>query len=73
MEGDKMDSPIQLLENTDQATKQALENVRKGKEKFDRFKKRHILSIWGTIILAASFFVYLYLTFICTLCLVPDC
>lgn len=62
MEGDKMDSPIQLLENTDQATKQALENVRKRKEKFDRFKKRHILSIWATIILAASFLTYLYIT-----------
>ncbi|MGG3470819.1 YpbF family protein [Neobacillus pocheonensis] len=57
-----MDSPIQLLENTDQATKQALENVRKRKEKFDRFKRRHKLSIWGTIILASSFFIYLYVT-----------
>ncbi len=62
MEADKMDSPIQLLENTDQATKQALENVRKRKGKFDRFKKRHILSIWATIILATSFLAYLYIT-----------
>ncbi|MEH7333806.1 YpbF family protein [Neobacillus drentensis] len=57
-----MDSPIQLLENTDQATKQALENVRKRKEKFDKFKRRHNLSIWGTIILATCFFIYLYFT-----------
>lgn len=62
MEGDKMDSPILLLENTDQATKQALENVRKRKEKFDRFKRRHIWSIWGTIIMASIFFAYLYIT-----------
>ncbi|MCM2531790.1 YpbF family protein [Neobacillus pocheonensis] len=57
-----MDSPILLLDNTDQATKQALENVRKRKEKFDRFKRRHNLSIWGTIIMASIFFAYLYLT-----------
>ncbi len=57
-----MDSPIQFLENTDQATKTALENVRKRKEKFDKFKHRHHLSIWGTIILASTFFVYLYMT-----------
>lgn len=62
MVGEHMDSPILLLENTDQATKQALENVRKRKEKFDRFKLRHNLSIWATIILAAIFLTYLYFT-----------
>lgn len=57
-----MDKPILLLENTDQATKQALENVRKRKEKFDRFEKRHLHSIWGTVIIASLFFIYLYFT-----------
>jgi len=57
-----MDEPIRLLKNTDEATKQALENVRKRKAKFDKFTHLHKLSIWGTIILAAIFFVYLYMT-----------
>ena len=36
-----MDSPILLLEHTDEATKQMLENVRKRKQKFDDAKKWH--------------------------------
>ena len=40
-----MDSPILLLEHTDQATKQMLENVRKRKEKFDNTKRWHFFAI----------------------------
>jgi hypothetical protein len=62
MEGDKMDSPIQLLENTDQATKQMLENVRKRKKKFEDTKKWHYFSVYGTLLFAFFFFVYFYFT-----------
>jgi hypothetical protein len=62
MEGDKMDSPILLLENTDQATKQMLENVRKRKEKFDHSKRRHNIAILATLILAVIFLCYFYFT-----------
>ncbi|MDP4083912.1 MAG: YpbF family protein [Bacillota bacterium] len=59
-----MDSPILLLENTDQATKQMLENVRKRKVKFDKLKKRHNLFIMATLSEIALFFAYLYYTVI---------
>jgi hypothetical protein len=62
MEGVKMDSPILLLENTDQATKQALENVRKRKEKFDIAKKKHDIAIIATLITATFYLSYFYLT-----------
>lgn len=55
-----MDTPIQLLDNTDPATKQMLENLRKRKEKFDTAEKRHYLSIYGTLMLAFLFFGYFY-------------
>ncbi|MFK9095370.1 DUF2663 family protein [Bacillus salipaludis] len=55
-----MDSPIQLLEHTDQATKQMLENVRKRKVKFDNLKKWHYISIYLTLFFAFIFFVYFY-------------
>ncbi|MFJ7725519.1 DUF2663 family protein [Neobacillus sp. NPDC097160] len=55
-----MDSPIQLLEHTDQATKQMLENVRKRKDKFDNLKKWHYISIYLTLFFAFIFFVYFY-------------
>jgi hypothetical protein len=57
-----MDSPILLLEDTDQATKIMLDNVRKRKEKFDQSKRFHTLVIWTTLITASIYFVYLYLT-----------
>lgn len=57
-----MDSPIQLIENTDKATKQMLENVRKRKKKFDDTKRWHYLSIYATLFFAFSFFVYFYFT-----------
>ncbi|WP_040208312.1 DUF2663 family protein [Neobacillus jeddahensis] len=57
-----MDTPIQLLEYTDQATKQMLENVRKRKTKFDKAKMWHYFSIYGTLFGAFVFIVYFYLT-----------
>ncbi|AZU63181.1 YpbF family protein [Neobacillus mesonae] len=55
-----MDAPIQLLENTDPATKQMLENLRKRKEKFDIAEKRHFFAIYGTLGMAFLFFCYFY-------------
>jgi hypothetical protein len=57
-----LDSPILLLENTDQATKQMLENVRKRKEKFDKSKRLHTMFIWATLTTASIYFGYLYFT-----------
>jgi hypothetical protein len=59
-----MDSPILLLENTDQATKIMLDNVRKRKKKFDQSKRFHTLVIWATLITASIYFVYLYITIV---------
>jgi hypothetical protein len=60
MEGDKMDSPIRLLEHTDEATKQMLENVRKRKKKFDDAKKLHNYLIMATVISAFIYLNYFY-------------
>lgn len=57
-----MDAPIRLLEYTDQATKQMLENVRKRKQKFDNAKMLHYFSIYGTLLGGFAFIVYFYLT-----------
>ncbi|MEH7107376.1 MULTISPECIES: DUF2663 family protein [Bacillaceae] len=57
-----MDSPIQSLEYTDEATKQMLENVRKRKDKFDKAEKKHFISIYATLLLALIYFVYFYFT-----------
>lgn len=62
MEGIIMDSPILLLEYTDPATKQMLENVRKKKKKFDDSKRWHYFSIYGTLFFALIFFLYFYLS-----------
>lgn len=63
MEGSQMESSILLLdEKTDQATKQMLENVVKRKKKFDMYKRRHKMSIWGMLFFVSIFFVYLYVT-----------
>ncbi|PLS02097.1 DUF2663 family protein [Neobacillus cucumis] len=59
-----MDTPIQQLEHTDQATKQMLENVRKRKKKFDDVKMWHYFSIYGTLFLAFIFTFYFYITFV---------
>ncbi|WP_342432161.1 DUF2663 family protein [Neobacillus sp. FSL H8-0543] len=58
----KLDSPILLLEHTDEATKQMLENVRKRKQKFDEAKKWHFFTIYSTLFFAFLFFSYFYLT-----------
>lgn len=59
-----MDTPIQQLDYTDQATKQMLENVRKRKKKFDDIKKWHYLSVYATLFFAFIFTVYFYITFV---------
>jgi predicted nucleic acid-binding protein len=55
-----MDKPILLLEHTDEATKQMLENVRKRKVKFDTAKRLHYLSIYSLLLFAFLFFSYFY-------------
>jgi hypothetical protein len=55
-----MDKPIILLEHTDNATKQMLENVRKRKDKFDTAKRLHYLSIYSMLLFAFLFFSYFY-------------
>lgn len=55
-----MDKPIILLEHTDDATKQMLENVRKRKVKFDTAKRVHYLSIYSMLLFAFLFFSYFY-------------
>ncbi|MCM3566759.1 YpbF family protein [Neobacillus mesonae] len=55
-----MDTPIQLLDHTDPATKQMLENLRKRKAKFDIAEKRHFYSIYGTLGFAFLFCCYFY-------------
>jgi predicted nucleic acid-binding protein len=55
-----MDKPILLLEHTDEATKQMLENVRKRKVKFDTAKRLHYLSIYSMLLFAFLFFSYFY-------------
>jgi hypothetical protein len=57
-----MDKPIILLEHTDDATKQMLENVRKRKVKFDTAKRLHYLSIYSMLLFAFLFFSYFYFT-----------
>ncbi|MEH7094748.1 DUF2663 family protein [Neobacillus vireti] len=59
-----MDTPIQQLDYTDQATKQMLENVRKRKKKFDDIKMWHYLSVYSTLFFAFIFTVYFYITFV---------
>ena len=55
-----MDKPIRLLEHTDEATKQMLENVRKRKIKFDTAKRWHYLAIYSMLLFAFLFFSYFY-------------
>ncbi|MEY8190946.1 YpbF family protein [Peribacillus simplex] len=56
-----MESTIILLdEKTDQATKQMLQNVVDRKKKFEALKKKHLQSLWATMIVAALFMIYLY-------------
>lgn len=58
-----MDSSNLLLdEKTDPVTKQILQNVVKRKKKFDLYKKRHMTTVWGTIILLTLYFFYFYFT-----------
>ena len=56
-----MESAILLLDdNTDQATKQMLQHVVERKRKYEALKKKHLMTMWATIIFAGSLFAYLY-------------
>lgn len=58
-----MDKPILMLdEKTDHATKVMLQNVVKRKRKFDEYCKKHLYTMWLTLICASVYFVYLYQT-----------
>lgn len=58
-----MEQEIENLDNrTDPATKRMLQNLIERKRKFDRFKSRHLLSVWVTIGLISIYFYYLYVT-----------
>ena len=58
-----METPILLFDDKmDKATKKILENVIKRKKKFDKYKQRHTLAIWGTFIPAFIYINYLYFT-----------
>lgn len=58
-----MESSILLLDDrTDQATKKMLDNVVKRKQKFDRFKFRHEMAVFGAITLITAYLAYLYYT-----------
>lgn len=59
-----MDSPIRVLEYTDEATKQMLENVRKRKEKFDNAKKLHNYVIMTTLFSAFIYLNYFYFSIV---------
>jgi hypothetical protein len=55
-----MNSKIIMLENwTDQATKQMLHNLIERKQKFDNFKKRHLILMWTSVFISFLFMYYL--------------
>lgn len=53
---------LDLDDKTDHATKKMLNNLIDRKRKFDRYKSRHLLSVWVTIGLITVYFYYLYVT-----------
>ena len=53
---------MNLDDRTDPATKRMLQNVLDRKKKFERYKSRHLLSVWATIGLISIYFYYLYIT-----------
>ncbi|MGA9225698.1 MAG: YpbF family protein [Mesobacillus sp.] len=53
---------MNLDDRTDHATKKMLNNLIDRKRKFDRYKSRHLLSVWITIGLITVYFYYLYVT-----------
>ena len=58
-----MEQEIENLDDrTDPATKKMLQNVIDRKKKFDRYKSRHLMSVWVTIGLITVYFYYLYIT-----------
>lgn len=55
---------MKLDDKTDPATRKMLQNVIDRKRKFDRYKSRHLVSVWSTIGLISIYFYYLYVTVI---------
>ncbi|MBP3039700.1 YpbF family protein [Bacillaceae bacterium Marseille-Q3522] len=56
-----MDDAIKMLDHqTDETTKQMLQHVIDKKKKFDKRKKIHVVTIWGTSLLSFTYFIYLY-------------
>ncbi|WP_079509589.1 YpbF family protein [Mesobacillus jeotgali] len=53
---------VNLDDRTDPATKRMLQNLIDRKNKFDRYKSRHLLSVWVTIGLISIYFYYIYIT-----------
>jgi hypothetical protein len=53
---------MNLDDRTDHATKKMLSNLIDRKRKFDRYKSRHLLSVWVTIGLITVYCYYLYVT-----------
>lgn len=55
-----MESSIIVLNQTDQATKQMLQNLVDRKQKFDRFKQYHLLVLWLTVLYSFGALYLLY-------------
>ncbi|RLQ95064.1 DUF2663 family protein [Falsibacillus albus] len=56
-----MESSIIMLDgDTDQATKQMLENVVKRKKKYEKYKKRHLIVLWAAVFITFGFLYYIY-------------
>jgi len=53
---------MNLDDRTDHATKKMLNNLIDRKRKFERYKSRHLLSVWITIGFITVYFYYLYVT-----------
>jgi hypothetical protein len=53
---------VNLDDRTDPATKKMLQNLIDRKKKFDKYKSRHLFSVWVTIGLISLYFCYLYVS-----------
>ncbi|WP_252183517.1 YpbF family protein [Rossellomorea vietnamensis] len=51
---------LKLNDRTDLATKQMLHNVIDKKQKWDKFKRLHLLLLWSSVFLAFCFLYYFY-------------
>ncbi|UAC47104.1 YpbF family protein [Bacillus aquiflavi] len=60
-----MELPIKELDDrTDQATKEILQQVVEKKQKFDLYKRNHLIILWITLLISFFFLAYLYYTII---------